>query len=201
MMARAFLLGLLLPLMAHGGTTEVSSKLTLRTGFGSFQNAGSNGGGTSGMGGFDLQYLHFLTPHLAVGLGYGAQFDTPNGGIPLGGYEIIGRVYPWHEGTRVTHHGPWGSAESMATWSPYILGQYSLRSFYLGRDFQSDDQTKSLSGQYTAINLGAGLDYNLDRRFGLNVEYSTSLVTFSSTDPRVRIVENIFWIGLNYVFE
>lgn len=196
-----YIVTILFPLV--GGATEraeYSSKLVLRTGFGMFQNAGTYGGSTAGVGGFDLQYHYFLNSYLSVGFGYGAQFDLNNGGVPLRGYEIVGRVYFLNEGTHTKRVSDWGVVESGSQWAPYILGQYSIRDFYLGPDVQSTDATKSLSGEYSSINLGAGMDYSLNRHFGFNAEISSSMFAFSSSDARVRISETIIWMGLNYVF-
>jgi len=180
--------------------TSLSSKISVRTGVGSLQNTGNEPGTTAANGGLDLDYLYFLNPRLAIGVGYAAQFDTSSGISPVAGLEILVRKYFMNDGTRVKTTDSWGSYESASTWSPYVLGLYGMRQFYLGPDIESSDPTKTLTGTYSVINVGVGVDHHLSGSLEWNAELSRSLIAFASSDPRVKISETMIWVGLNYVF-
>jgi hypothetical protein len=177
-----------------------SPKLYLRTGASQYANEGTLGGAAGGEGGFDIQYVHYLNSRLAAGFGYSAQFDLTAGGVPVAGYEILGRYYFWHDGTQVTDTQGWGQASKQSLWSLYLMSMYGMRKYYLGQDLQSSDPTAQITGDYSVINLGVGLDYRLSRHFEFNIEINNSLYAFASSDSRVRISETNLLTGLSYVF-
>lgn len=183
-----------------GAENQYSSQLLLRTGFGSFANTGTQAGSSGGTGGFNLQYISYLNSRLAYGFGYQAQFDLNTKSIPISGLEIIGRIHFWNQGTVVTTKSAWGELETHAQYAPYFGMLYGKRQFFLGPDKESSDTTKQLAGEHSVINAGLGLDYRLSRNFELNAEYLTSVLTFTTTDPRVKIGESVLWLGLGYIF-
>ncbi len=181
-------------------TTDYSGKLSLRTGIGQLTNQGTQSGAAPTIGGFDLQYHYFLNSRLTAGFGYTSQFDLADNGVPVSGYELLGRFYFLHSGTREksTENG-WESSTHYQ-WSPYVGMFYGHRVYYLGPDNLSSDPVKQLTGTYGIINFTTGVDYRLDDKFELTGELSTSLATLVGADPRVKISETIIWMGLNYVF-
>lgn len=181
-------------------TASYSPKIVLRTGMGLLSNVGTTGGSAATTGGFNLQYQHFLNSWLSVGAGYMAQFDLKNGGVPVSGLELLGRAYLWKQGTVSLHSADWGQTTYQSLWAPYISVLFGKRQFYLGPDYQSVDPVKQMSGEYSVLNVGIGIDYRLNRHLELNAEYTMSALAFSSTDSRVRIQENLLWMGLNYAF-
>lgn len=190
----------LLSQMSLASEEMLSPKVTLRTGTGSFVNVGEQAGSTSGGGGLNVQYLHYLTPYITIGAGYSAQFDLSEGGVPISGYELLGRYYFKGEGTHIMTKDSWGSLDVQSAWAPYVLALYGLRHYYLGLDYDTTDPTKQMEGEYSILNLGGGADYRLNRKFELNAELQYSLFAFTSTDSRVKIKEMVLWFGVNYVF-
>ncbi|KYG64673.1 hypothetical protein AZI86_10705 [Bdellovibrio bacteriovorus] len=194
------LLFILSPYAVHAENLQVFSKIVLRTGAGLYENTGTNKGSAVSTGGFNFQYVHFLNDRLAFGFGYMAQFDLNSSGVPISGLELLGRIYLKDRASRVVQKENWGEYIFQRNWNPYVSTLYGKRQFYLGADLESLDPTKSLSGDYNVINIGLGGDLRLNSSFEFNMEVSTSAFSFAGSDPRVQIKENVFWMGLNYVF-
>ncbi|KYG65816.1 hypothetical protein AZI86_01715 [Bdellovibrio bacteriovorus] len=200
LIALSFLL-IAVPILSFArGEFEYANKLVLRTGVGQLANQGDQGGGSPSVGGFNLQFFHFLNSYLAVGFGYQAQFDLNIGTVPVSGYEIAGRIYWWGEGTQVKEKMSWGELDLYQKNSFYFTSHYGKRQFYLGDDPLTIDESKKFTGEYGVINAGLGWDHRLNRNFEINAELCTSLFALSSTDSRVRISETFLWMGLGYVF-
>lgn len=193
------LLSFLLP-NAFADESVYASKITLRTGLGQYDNQGTMGGSTVSVGGVDLQYSQFVSANFALGLGYVAQFDLTGGGVPISGLEFFAKSYFWGQGTDIRGERPWGSFISYKDKSAYVSLLYGMRKFYLGEDVESSDPTKKLAGEYSVINVGAGMDYRLSERWELNAEGNFSLISLTGSDARIKISEMIVWFGVGYIF-
>ncbi|KYG61426.1 hypothetical protein AZI86_17075 [Bdellovibrio bacteriovorus] len=191
---------LLFSLTAKAGEKTYSSKLILRSGMGQLTNTGTQSGSAVSVGSLNLQYLKFLNERLGLVFGYMAEFDVTNGSMPVSGMEIGSRYYFYNTGTTTTEKSDWGVSRQRSLWNAYFALVYGKRDFYLGPDYQSNDATSTLKGEYAVMNLGAGIDYYLNYRYDLNIELSTSALSFASSDARVNLSETFLRIGIGYVF-
>ena len=177
-----------------------SSKLLLRTGAGQLSNTGTQAGSAASVGSLNLQFLKYLNSKWSLIFGYMAEFDVSNGSTPINGMEIGSRYYIWNKGTQMQESSSWGHHSQRSLLATYTSFLYGKRQFYLGQDYQSNDATSTLKGEYAVLNAGIGLDYYLSRNYELNFEVSTSAISFASSDARVNLSETFLWFGVSYVF-
>jgi hypothetical protein len=176
-----------------------SPKLSIRTSNGLLTNRGSSGGSTFSVGGLNVLYLHFLNPKLALGLGYRIHPDFSNSSIPVYGFEAAPRYYFWGEGTHTRTRVAGGTSERRDRYAFYAGVDFGLRSFFVGQN-PNITSTGGLTGSFLSISGSVGADLRLSRHFELTAEGNMSLLTFSSSDSRVRISAMVANFGVSYVW-
>ncbi len=179
---------------------DYAPKLILRTGFGVLNNEGTSSGSAPITGGFHLMGLYHLNADLAAGLGYFSTFDVSNGTSPVSGMDLIGRYYFWGTGALIKSDGSWGSSVIGRRWAGYTGLGYAYRTYFLGQDPLGVAEVDQLKGSYSLINILGGVDYRLNEKFGVNVEFVYSPIAFAASDKRVMIKELLVLLGFDYNF-
>lgn len=196
---------------AHGATTTnsvpsmASPKLMLRTSTGYFRNRVENTTTDTvkvlkapTFGGVNLGFWYYLTPRLAAGLGYKADFDLVRSSLPFRGFDLSGRFYPFGPGTLVRKAFESNILEFHSDWASYIVGDFAQRGYLLVPEGAAEADV--MRGSFAAVNFGLGLEVKMSRHFEANAEVVTSLFKLAASDPNVRIGSTLFNFGINYVW-
>jgi hypothetical protein len=174
---------------------DLAPKSSIRSGSTLIKNTVS-GLSTLSLGGFEVLGHVFLTPKLAMGLGYKAEFDLSNQVVPLKGFEIQGRYYWWGQGTRTRDQAALFSRSSRSQWSAYAAATLFAASYYIATGAGVDP----LEGDANMILGAVGIDYALSSSLDLNIEAVMSTLSFSSDPDTVRFSTMGAAAGLTYIF-
>lgn len=174
---------------------SLAPKSSVRSGSTLIKNTVS-GLSTLSLGGFEVLGHVFLTPNLAMGLGYKAEFDLSNQVVPLKGFEIQGRYYWWGQGTRVRDEAALFSRSSRSQWSAYAAATLFAASYYIA----TGEGVDPLEGDSNMILGAVGVDYALSNSLDLNLEGVMSTLSFSSDPETVRFSAMGVAAGLTYIF-
>ena len=177
----------------------LSPKIGVRTSAGILQNAGTGGAGsTFAIGGLDFCYLHFLTPTLALAPGYHLELNYGSGTTPLYGPNFGTRWYLKGQGTATKVSRESTSSERLDQFTYYLGANLSQRSFYTGSHVTAI--TDLVTGSYFGLGAIAGTDFTLSRHLQLNLEVIYGVLTFASSDDRIKLKEIQGQIGILYVW-
>lgn len=188
---------------AEGGSfLQNSPKLILRTSGGFFRNTGGEQSLTAtSFGGFNVGFNYYLTPRLAAGLAYKADFDLARATLPFKGFDVSGRWYPFGQGTYTVRR----LGDSVLEYHPvrayYISAAFSERTYFLAPSSGATTDTEAVKeGGFAAVNIGLGIDIRASRHFEYNVEVTQTAMSFASTDSTVKISSTLLYFGMNYVW-
>lgn len=179
---------------------DLSHKLFLRMSGGIISNVGTITGSGFSYGGVNVGLAFFIMEQLGIGAAYKIESNLVS--VPLRGFDLFGRYYFLGPGTVVTLQDSLGNrSEFQRSWTPYFGAEYSNRSFYIEGDPTATDlQDRAATGNLSAMNVSLGMDYRLSRHWEFNAEFNMTLLSFSGSDPRVKIRWMLTSLGANYVF-
>ncbi len=174
---------------------EMSPKMHLKTGTGLLVN--SVGGNSSPLiGGFIVSGQLSLTPWLAAGVGYRADFDVANRMTPLKGFDVFGKLSFWGLNSRRLESSERVLRDYRDRIHAYAIGSFENRSFQL----RSDLTGGFLEGVSNGVAFGVGLEYALSDHFELTAEVLQTVLSFSDQPDRIRLMTSSLLLGLGYVF-
>ncbi len=186
------MLGLSAVAAAEAGETR-APQLALRSHAGQISNIGS-GGSTTLFGGINVALAFALTPRVSVGPGI--KIDVADGIVPLKSYDarvryaLMGDSFP----VRLAAGGE--SATFRDPVAVYVGAQFAYVKYFL----VIEELDESFSGDAAAIDALVGVDLALSGPFGLNLEASYTVMSFSATDSRFRFRSMLAAAGLTYVW-
>jgi opacity protein-like surface antigen len=187
-------------LKTKGAERALSHKFFMRGSAGTINNVGTVTGSTVTYGGSNLGIALFYLEQVSFGFSY--KVETTFSSIPLRGFDVFGRYYYLGPGTKVVNTDSLNNKfVSHRTWNPYLGGEFSNREFSFELDpTATNAEDRSVSGNISAMNFLAGLDYRLSRNWEINLELSYTLFPLGGNDPRFKIKWMLLSWGVNYVF-
>lgn len=179
-----------------GSSSAIAMTLAPKTGIrtgGTLISNSVSGRSTTSIGGFEILGHVFLSPKIAAGLGYKADFDLGAQVVPLKGFEIQGRYYFLGSGTRLSSVGSRFERTSRSLWNAYASGTLYVAKYFV------NVVNNPLEGDANLILGGIGIEYALSQNFELVAELQTSILSFSSDPETVRFVTRALSFGVSYL--
>jgi len=196
---------------ARAEKINYSPKLSFRVSNGIIQNIGANAGTAASIGALDLGFLYYLSGTVSLGLGYRADFDLKNTNLPLTSLDFSSRFYFSGQGTHSTQYYPTITSERHDNRVWYTGIGISQRSYFLAKQNTRTNisgtltdtpttNTSSLSGTSVGLTGLFGTDIRISRHFEFTAEVNLGLLSFSSSDQKIRIQGYLFNTGINFVW-
>jgi hypothetical protein len=180
--------------------SSYSPKIDFRLANGMLRNTGPNGGSSLTVGALNLSFLYYVSPVIAVGVGYYADFDLGTKRVPVNGFDFSGRYYFMGQGTFSRHEYPAIASERQDIFSMYGGIEFAQRNYYAGTVGTSTPAGVPTNGNSLGINAIAGADLRLSRHFELTSELNYGAFTFASSDDNYKIAGILLKIGMGYIW-
>lgn len=145
------------------------------------------------LGGFQLAGHFFVTPKLAVGIGYTVAFDVSSQQILFHGFDLSLRYYWLGLGTRVDENDPWVKSERKSTFAAYSGVFGAERSYQPAKD-AGGNARPSVSGSLAGLVLG--IETPISHDFDFNAELAVALLAAKS--DTTRFFTHTLSIGIAY---
>jgi hypothetical protein len=165
---------------------------------GFFVNAGSAGGAAPVVGGFRVRALFGVGESFAIGPVFGAELDYSSFNLLFSSYGVHARTYLIGAGFPHRQSHPWLEGQSINRFAMHLGAEVLNNSFFIGSNATETSQT--LTGGFLTIGPAVGIEYRLSQKLELTADIVAGLLSFASSDNRIRLTGYSFGVGLNYIW-